>query len=120
MFTAERVIDDDIQITRVSTVRGTVNGTSDLFALVHRQGFRSIEDGLFPVGVLGTRTGGEVDGFVALGETNIEPTDEGMDIVVTSSCDFKRYLEGQIFLCYGQDIDFLFVENKSVSRWISG
>lgn len=112
MFTVERVIDDDIQITRVSTVRSAVNGTSDLFPLVHRQCVRSIEDSLFPVGVFGTGTSGEVDGFVALGEADIEPADEGMDIIVTSSCDFKRYLESQIFLCHGQDIDFLVYRNK--------
>lgn len=29
------------------------------------EGFRSVEDGLFPMSVLSLRTGAEVDGFVA-------------------------------------------------------
>jgi len=105
--TLESVIYVDIQITRVALVRGATNGSTNLFASLDSNSLGCIENSLLPVSVLGVGSGGESYGLVASGEGDVEPSNEGMDVIVASSSDLEVAGESQILLGHCKNIDFL-------------
>lgn len=91
--------DLDVQITLVLVVWLVVQYALDLLALLHGQNFAEVEDGLLPVGVFCVWAGGEADGFVAGGEVDIEPSDEGVHKIVTANIKGVWYAEGEVGRC---------------------
>lgn len=71
----------------------------DLLAALDREDILEVEDGLLPVGVLGMWPSGEADGLMAGGEVNVEPCDEGMDVVVSPRHKVKGAAESQVGGC---------------------
>jgi hypothetical protein len=105
--TLESVIYVDIQIARVALVRGATNGSANLFTSLDSNSLGCIENSLLPVSVLGVGSGGESYGLVASGEGDVEPSNESMDVIVTSSSDLEVAGESQILLGHCKNIDFL-------------
>lgn len=105
--TLEAVVYVDIQITRVALVRSATNGSTNLFASLDSDSLGCIENSLLPVSVLGVRSGGKSYGLVAMGEGDVEPSNESMDVIVTSGSDLELAGESQILLGHCEDIDFL-------------
>lgn len=59
------------------------------------------------MGVLSVGAGAEVDGLVAGVKGDVEPGDEGMDIVIAVGGDREGDLEVQVLLLDGQDVNVL-------------
>lgn len=99
----ELVADGDIEVTGV-LFRGLGRDlANNLLALGSDELVGDVEDGLLPVGVLGVGTGGKAEGLVAGGELNIEPRDEGMDVVV--ALDVEGELSGERELLNGDGVE---------------
>lgn len=81
------VADLHVQIPLVLAVRLVLQHTSDLLSLLNGQHLPQIEDCLLPVGVFCVRAGGEADGFVAGGEVDVEPSDEGVYEVIAAAVE---------------------------------
>lgn len=60
-----------------------------------------------PVGILGVGSSGELDGLVAAGKLDVEPGEEGVNVVISGGLDGKVGLEGQVLLLDGGDVDVL-------------
>lgn len=103
----EAIIYINVQITGVGLIRCAAKSSRNLLASFDGDGFGSVENGLFPVSILSMRTSGESNWLVASSECNIEPSNECVDIVITSSSQFEVAGECQIFLLYSEDINFL-------------
>lgn len=86
----------DVEIAAVLVVGLHDDAALDLLAVLDGQDVLEIEDGLFPVGVLGVRAGREADGLVAGGEVNVEPRDKGVDKVVALDVEGELLAEGQV------------------------
>jgi len=91
------VINDDIQIPRVLSIRCDRDSTLNVIILVQSNHIVQIKNGLFPMSVLRVRSGRERDGFVTCSESTIEPTEECVDVVVSSCRQFKVGNEFELF-----------------------
>jgi hypothetical protein len=60
------------------------------------QNIREVEHGLLPVGVLCVWSGAESDGLVACGEFDVEPGDEGVDVVGAADGELEWEGESEI------------------------
>jgi hypothetical protein len=85
----EAIIYINVQITGVGLVRCAAKSSRNLLASLDGDGFGSVEHCLFPVSILGMGTGGESNWLVASSECNIKPSNECVDIIITSSRQFK-------------------------------
>lgn len=92
----EGVVDLNVQVAAVLVVGLDVELALDLLAVLHGEDVLDVEDGLFPVGVLGVRAGGEADGLVAGGEVDVEPGNEGVDEVIALSGEGEGGVEGEV------------------------
>ena len=90
------VRDLDIKITWVLGVWSVGEDTTDLLSLLDGQDITEVEDSLLPVCVLGVWAGGEADWLVAGGEIDIEPSDDGVDEVVTAGVEEEWGGEGKV------------------------
>ncbi len=82
-----------------------------MLSLLHGQDFSEVEDGLFPVRILGMRTCGEANGFMTCCEIDIEPGDQGMYKVISSDVKSEGRREGEVTGFAGVE-----VEGKDCSR----
>lgn len=92
----EGIVDLNVQITAVLVVGLDVELALDLLAVLYGEDVLDVEDGLFPVGVLGVRASGEADGLVAGGEVDVEPGDKGMDEVISLGGEGEGSVEGEV------------------------
>lgn len=86
----------NVQVTAVLIVGLDVKLAVDLLAVLCGQDILDVENGLFPVSVLGVRAGREADGLVAGGEVDVEPRNESVDEVVSLGSQSKACVEGEI------------------------
>lgn len=107
LLALELVVDSDIQVSWVAVVGGAGQLARDGLAGLDGHGLLGVEDGLLPVGVLGVGTSREVDGLVASVERDVEPRDEGVDVVVTVGSDREGHAEVEVLLRDSQDINVL-------------
>jgi hypothetical protein len=77
----ERVLDLDVQISSVSLVGLAEKSTVKLLASLDGKVVVKVENGLLPVGVFCVGASRELDGLVAGRELDIEPGDDGVDVV---------------------------------------
>jgi hypothetical protein len=91
------VADLDVKIASVLLIRHVLQNTSDLFASVYCKNIPQIEDGLFPMRVLGMWSSGELDWLVACGELDVEPGDDGVNEVAAAHIECEGNGEGQVF-----------------------
>lgn len=75
------VVDLDVEVSSVVLVGLAAEFTLDRLAGLDGKDVGQVEDGLFPVGVLGVWASAESYGLVASGELNVEPGDHGVDVV---------------------------------------
>lgn len=101
----EAVLDLDVEVALVLLVGPVVDRALDLFAGLDREHVLEVEDGLLPVRVLGMWPGGEADGLVAGGEVDVEPGDEGVDVVVSPRDEVEGAAEGQVGGCAGVEVE---------------
>lgn len=90
------IINHDIQISPVVRVRLAAQLARYRFSRLHRQHVGKVEHRLFPMRVLGMRAGAEANGLVAGGELDIEPGNQGVDIVGTSDLEVEGKREGEV------------------------
>lgn len=90
------VIDDDVEISSIPVVRSASQASRHLLARFDCQNVAQVEHCLLPVRVLGVRTGGEPNGFVAGRELNVEPGDKSMDEVVAADGEIEGKLECEV------------------------
>lgn len=107
LLAIELIVDNNIQISRVTGVGWAGQLSRDGLASLDSHGLLGVEDGLLPVGVLSVGTGAKVDGLVAGVEGDIEPGDEGVDIIIAVGGDREGDLEVQVLLLDGQDVNVL-------------
>ena len=60
---------------------------------------------MFPVRVLGVRAGGEADRFMARGEIDVEPSDQGVHEVVAAAVEREGGGEGEVGGCAGVEVE---------------
>lgn len=75
-----------------------------MLALLNGQDLAKVEDGLLPVSVLGVWAGGETDRLVACGEVDVEPSNEGVDEVVSSGVEDEGAGEGKVRSSAGVEV----------------
>lgn len=76
--------------------------------MLYCQNVLKVEHSLLPVGILGVRARREADRLVACREVDIEPSDKGMDEIVTSAGKFEgnrksKIVHGAFIQIKGQD-----------------
>lgn len=103
----ELVINSDVQVSWVAIVGRAGQLALDGLASLDGHGLLGVEDSLLPVRVLGVGASREVDGLVASIERDVEPRDEGVDVVVTVGSDREGHMEVEVLLCDSQDINVL-------------
>ena len=77
----ESVLDLDVQVSSVSVVGLAEKSAVELLASLDGEVVVEVEDGLLPMRVLCVGAGRELDGLVAGREFNVEPGDQGVDVV---------------------------------------
>lgn len=92
----EVVINLNVQVTAVLVVGLDVKFAVDLLSVLCGQDILDVENGLFPVSVLGVRAGREADGLVAGGEVDVEPRNESVDEVVSLGGQGEACVEGEV------------------------
>lgn len=92
----EAVVDLNVQVAAVLVVGLDVELALDLLAVLDGEDVLDVEDGLFPVSVLGVRAGGEADGLVAGGEVDVEPGNEGVDEIIALSGEGEGGVESEV------------------------
>ena len=92
----EFVVDFDVEVSPILAIRFIGKVPLNRFALLDREDFSKIEDGLLPMRVFGVRTCRESDGFVARCEVNVKPSNESMDEVVPLDSELKWLRKGQL------------------------
>lgn len=107
LVTLHLVVDLDVEITIVAVVGRTRQCALDDVSVRDGQCLWGVEHCLLPVSVLGLWAGAELDGLVASGELDVEPSKEGVDVVVTGSLELEGNLEGEVLLLDGTDVDVL-------------
>ena len=75
------VVDLDVEVSSVVLVGLAAESALDGLTGLDGQDVSQVEDGLFPVGVLGVWASAESHGLVAGREFNVEPSDHGVDVV---------------------------------------
>lgn len=78
------VVDRDVQVSPVPVVRSACQLARYILASLYGEDIGKVEDSLLPVRVLGVWASAESDGLVAGGELDIEPCDEGVNIVCSA------------------------------------
>lgn len=86
----ELVVNGDVEITVVLLAGLVLENAGNGLTLLDCQHVLQVEDGLLPMGVLGVRSGGELDGLVAASEFDIEPRDQGVNEVVAADLELIR------------------------------
>jgi len=95
-----------IQISLSDIVGLVAENSADFFALLNGEDFAKVEYSLFPMSVLGMRTGREADGFVAGSEVDIKPCDHGVDEVIALDMEKVFIRECEVFCLTGVEIEF--------------
>jgi len=90
------VINRDIQIPPVVNIGPAAQLPRHRLAGLDGQDVGKVEDGLLPVRVLCVRARGEADGLVAGGELDVEPGDEGVDVVGAAHGQLEGEGEGEV------------------------
>jgi hypothetical protein len=91
------IINRNIQISPIILVGPAAQLAAHGLPSFHGQDVGEVEDGLLPVGVLGVGSGAEADGLVAGGELDVEPGDQGVDVVGAADGQAEGQAEGQVF-----------------------
>ena len=102
VVSVQLIVKLDVKVASILVVGLVGQVSSNRLALFDGEYFSEIEDGLFPMRVLGMWPRGEADGFVAGGEVNVEPGNECVDEVIP----LRPYLEGfgESELCSGDGV----------------
>lgn len=87
------VINCNVQITVLDVVGSAFELTLDVLAGFDGENVCEVEDGLLPVRVLGVWASAEAHGFVAGGELDVEPRDQGVHVVGSADRDVVWKLE---------------------------
>ena len=107
----ELVVDGNVQISPVALVWSAAERAGHVLAGLDGQDIGEVEDSLLPVRVLGVGSGAESHGLVAGGKLNVEPGDEGVDVVCPA--DLKAVREGEVEVVHGA---FVEVEGENGRR----
>lgn len=99
------IINHNIQIPPILVIRPTRQSPLYFLPSLHRQHIGKIKHRLLPVRVFRMRTGGEADGFVAGGELDVEPSDQGVDVVGAADGEGEGEAEVQIGGCAGVEVE---------------
>jgi hypothetical protein len=86
----------DVKVAAVVVVGRAGELALDLLTGLDGEDVLEVEDGLLPVGVLGVRASGELDGLVAGGELDVEPRDHGVDVVGAAHGEGEGKLESEV------------------------
>lgn len=87
------VINCNVQITVLDVVGSAFELTLDVLAGFDGQNVCEVEDGLLPVRVLGVWASAEAHRFVAGGELDVKPRDQGVHVVGSADRDVVWKLE---------------------------
>jgi hypothetical protein len=101
----ESVLDLDVQISSVSVVGLAEKSAVELLAGLDGEVVVEIENGLLPVRVLGVGAGRELDGLVAGREFNVEPGDDGVDVVGAADGEREGKVECEVGDGAGVEVD---------------
>jgi hypothetical protein len=101
----ERVLDLNVQISSVSLVGLAEKSAVKLLTGLDGKVVVKVENGLLPVGVFCVGASRELDGLVAGRELNIEPSDDGVDVVGTADGEGVREVECEILNLAGVEIE---------------
>jgi hypothetical protein len=111
IFTLESEVYVNIQITRIALVGRTAESSANLFTSLDGHSLGCIEHSLLPVSVLCMWSSRESHRLMARRECDIKPSNECMNIVITSSSQLEVASETQVFLGDCKNIDFLGVRD---------
>jgi hypothetical protein len=101
----EGVLDLNIQISSVSLVGLAEKSAVKLLASLNGKVVVKVENGLLPVGVFCVGAGRELDGLVAGREFNVEPSDNGVDVVGAADGERVGEVECEILNLAGVEIE---------------
>ena len=97
--------ESNVEVTAVVFVGSACELTLDLLAGLDGEDILEVEDSLLPVGVLGVRASGEADGLVAGGELDVEPRDQGVNVVGAAHREVEGKLESEVLNGAGVEIE---------------
>lgn len=90
------VRDVDVQISLVLVIGAVLEPTGDSLIFLNGEHIAQVENGLFPVSVLGVRASGETNGLVTGAELNVEPSNQCVDEVRTLGSELVGHTEGKV------------------------
>jgi hypothetical protein len=100
----ERVLDLNVQISSVSLVGLAEKSAVELLASLDGEVVVKVENGLLPVGVFCVGASRELDRLVAGREFNVEPSDNGVNVVGAADGEGVREVECEILDLAGVEI----------------
>lgn len=92
----ERILNLDVQVASIPLVGPAEQRAVQLFARLDRQVVVEVKDGLLPMRVLCVGAGGKLDGLVAGAKLNVEPGNDGVDVVGAADGQRVGQVEGEV------------------------
>lgn len=107
IYTLESIIYLNIQVAGIALIGSTTESSANLFTGLDGDRLGRIEHSLFPVSVLCMRSSGESHRFMASSESDIEPCNECVNVIIASGRQLEVASKSQVFLGDSENIDFL-------------
>lgn len=99
------IIDANIQVPPITTIRLASEHALHRLTGLNSQNLLQVKNRLLPVRVLGVGARGEAHGLMARAELDVEPGDQGVDVVGAADGEVEGEFEGQVSGLDGVEVD---------------